>query len=301
MADWSTAASLATAVGTLVLALATFVAVRAANRAARVAEYSMQIGIRPLLMPSRLEDPVQKIMWGDDFIAGLAGGTGIAQASDGAIHLAMSLRNSGSGIAVIHGWHLGLSDPHDPHDHAEPDSFRPQIRDLYVPGGDIGFWQGSLRDPDDPDHAALARGRDDTPALRGGGAVLRSRGWTACDRSVRTRAVRRWPVVVLGGQALEPRPPRPSPSAAVGAAASARPVGRTRRPLASAPPCARRRGRAPASPSHRSPPAEPRPSGTGGPTWSASGTCRARTPTSASRSSFGKANPIWVSSRENAR
>ena len=74
MADWSTAASLATAVGTLVLALATFVAVRAANRAARVAEYSMQIGIRPLLMPSRLEDPVQKIMWGDEFLAGLAGG-----------------------------------------------------------------------------------------------------------------------------------------------------------------------------------------------------------------------------------
>jgi hypothetical protein len=63
MADWSTAASLATAVGTLVLAFATFVAVRAANRTARVAEYSMQIGIRPLLMPSRLEDPIQKIMW----------------------------------------------------------------------------------------------------------------------------------------------------------------------------------------------------------------------------------------------
>ena len=47
MADWSTAASLATALGTLVLALATFVAVRAANRAARVAETSMLIGIRP--------------------------------------------------------------------------------------------------------------------------------------------------------------------------------------------------------------------------------------------------------------
>jgi hypothetical protein len=36
MWGWSTAASLATALGTLVLALATFVAVRAANRAARV-------------------------------------------------------------------------------------------------------------------------------------------------------------------------------------------------------------------------------------------------------------------------
>ena len=26
----------------------------------------MQIGIRPLLMPSRLEDVAQKIMWGDE-------------------------------------------------------------------------------------------------------------------------------------------------------------------------------------------------------------------------------------------
>ena len=66
MWDWSTAASLATALGTLVLALATFVAVRAANRAARTAEYSMQIGIRPLLMSSRLTDTEQKIMWGDE-------------------------------------------------------------------------------------------------------------------------------------------------------------------------------------------------------------------------------------------
>jgi hypothetical protein len=156
MADWSTAASLATAVGTLVLALATFVAVRAANRAARVAESSMQIGIRPLLMPSRLEDPVQKILWGDDFLIGVRGGAGIAEeAEDGAIHLAMSLRNSASGIAVIHGWHLGLGDPHESHEHAELDTFRPQIRDLYVAGGDIGFWQGALRESSDPDYASL--------------------------------------------------------------------------------------------------------------------------------------------------
>jgi hypothetical protein len=72
--DPSTAASIATAVGTLVLALATFVAVRAANRAARVAEYSMQIGIRPLLVPSRLEDPEQKVMWPDGHWVQLAGG-----------------------------------------------------------------------------------------------------------------------------------------------------------------------------------------------------------------------------------
>jgi hypothetical protein len=155
MADWSTVASLATALGTLVLATATFVAVRAANRAARVAEYSMQIGIRPLLMPSRLNDPDQKIMWGDEHWAKLTGGGATVEETEGAIYLAMSLRNSGSGIAVIHGWHLFLEDIHEPHPHAEPEEFRPQIRDLYVPGDDIGFWQAALRDPADPEYAPM--------------------------------------------------------------------------------------------------------------------------------------------------
>jgi hypothetical protein len=155
MADWSTAASLATAGGTLILALATFVSLRAANRATRVAEYAMQVGMRPLLMPSRFEDPVQKIMWGDEHYARLAGGGADVEFTDGNVYLALSLRNSGSGIAVIQGWHLGLHDLHDPHPHAEIEEFRPQTRDLYVPGGDVGFWQGAIRDRDDPEYAEL--------------------------------------------------------------------------------------------------------------------------------------------------
>jgi hypothetical protein len=143
MADWSTVASLATALGTLVLALATFVAVRAANRAARVAESSMLIGIRPLLMPSRLGDPDQKIMWGDEHWAKLSGAGAVAEETESNIYMAMSLRNSGSGIAVIHGWHLGLEDLHDQHPHAEPGAFHPQLRDLFIAGNDIGFWQPS--------------------------------------------------------------------------------------------------------------------------------------------------------------
>ena len=154
MADWSTAASLATALGTLVLAVATFVAVRAANRAARVAEYSMQIGIRPLLMPSRLEDPIQKIMWGDEHWAGLSGGGAIVEEVDGNVYLAMSLRNSGSGIAVIQGWHV-VADLRDPSSHAEPDEFRQQLRDLYIAGNDIGFWQAAVRDRDAPEYERL--------------------------------------------------------------------------------------------------------------------------------------------------
>ncbi|TMK36207.1 MAG: hypothetical protein E6G58_06340 [Actinobacteria bacterium] len=155
MTDWSTIASLATAGGTLVLALATFASVRSANRSARLAEYSMQIGIRPLLMPSRLEDVAQKIMWGDEHWALLPGGGATVEVVDGNVYLAMSLRNSGSGIGVIHGWHLGLHDLHAQHAHAEPNEFRPQLRDLYVPGGDISFWQGAIRDHDDPEYAPL--------------------------------------------------------------------------------------------------------------------------------------------------
>ena len=172
MADWSTVASLATVLGTLVPAVATFVAVRAANRAARVAEYSMQIGIRPLLMPSRLEDPIQKLMWGDEHWARLSGGGAIVEEVDGNVYLAMSLRNSGSGIAVIQGWHV-VADLRDPHSHAEPGEFRQQLRDLYIAGDDIGFLAGGgprsrrsrVREP--------PRGGADIPHLRDGAPVLR--------------------------------------------------------------------------------------------------------------------------------
>jgi hypothetical protein len=170
VADWSTIASLATAGGTLVLALATFAAVRSSNRSARLAEYSMKIGIRALLVPSRLEDPPQRIMWVDDHTAELGGSDGHVEIEDGNVYLAMSIRNAGSGIGVIQGWHLrlqslrpdvdissidGLRQIVDDHPHAEFDEFRPQSRDLYVPGGDIGFWQAAIRDNADPEYDVL--------------------------------------------------------------------------------------------------------------------------------------------------
>src|SRR5881409_3927532 len=131
MVDWTVFASLATAAGTLALAAATLVAVRSANRTASIAEYSMQIGIRPLLMPSRLEDATQKIMWGDEHKAALPGAGATCEISKGNIYLAMSLRNAAQGIAVIHGWHLRIGELTSDHPHAEPDEFRPQLRDLY--------------------------------------------------------------------------------------------------------------------------------------------------------------------------
>jgi hypothetical protein len=154
--DWATAASLATAAGTLVLALATFAAVRSSNRSARLAERAMLAGMRPLLAPSRFDDPVQKVNFMGDRVLVVPGGRGAAEATDEAVFFAISVRNAGSGLAVEHGWSLLFStDPTAPH--ADPASFRRLTRDLFIAPGEVGFWQGALRDPSHPDFAAARR------------------------------------------------------------------------------------------------------------------------------------------------
>jgi hypothetical protein len=155
MADWVTISSLATAGGTLVLAVATFASVRSANQAARTAERALQVGLRPLLMPSRLEDPLVKVMWVDGHYSRLEGGRASVEIVDGIIYLAMSLRNVGSGMAVLHGWYPSATRLRGDQPHAEPERFRTLTRDLYVPPGDVGFWQGAFRDPAEPGYAEL--------------------------------------------------------------------------------------------------------------------------------------------------
>jgi hypothetical protein len=155
-ADWVTISALATAAGTLVLALATFGSVRSANRAARVAERSLLEGLRPLLLGSKLDDPAQKIGFVDDkwFLA--EGGRGIAEVGDSAVYLAIPLRNVGSGIAVLHGWTFYATEDlaaGGVRDHRDPSEFIRLTRDLYIPVNDVGFWQGAFRDPASPDFA----------------------------------------------------------------------------------------------------------------------------------------------------
>jgi len=147
LADWVTISSMATAGGTLVLAVATFSAVRSSNRSARVAERALMEGLRPLLMPSRLDDPVQKVGFSDGHVLRVDGGRGAAAATPDAVYLAMSVKNVGAGIAVLHGWRFSLlagpgSGPPPP-----LEEFHRLTRDLYVPPGDVGFWQGVFRDP----------------------------------------------------------------------------------------------------------------------------------------------------------
>ena len=149
MADWVTISALASAGGTLVLAGVTVASVRSANRAARVAEQSLLAGQRPLLVPSRAEDPALKAGFQDDNWFQVPGGQGVAQATDEADYFVISIRNVGTGIAVLHGWHLIPELVLERGAHVDPpplEEFITLTRDLYVAPGDIGFWQGSFRD-----------------------------------------------------------------------------------------------------------------------------------------------------------
>ena len=156
MADWVAISSLATAGGTLVLAGATFASVRSANRTARTAERSLLAGLRPLLMQSKLEDPPQKVGFADGKWLRAPGAGGAAETSDEAVYLAMAVRNVGSGIAVLHGWYFYPERMIRP-EHPEPEEFTRLTRDLYVPSGDVGFWQGAFRDPSTLEFAEARR------------------------------------------------------------------------------------------------------------------------------------------------
>src|SRR5256714_3259353 len=111
MAEASTTASLATAGGTLVLAAATFASVRSANRSARATERALLANIRPVLVPSRMEDPPEKLGFQDDHFVRVGGGRAPPEAADEAIYLAMALRNVGTGPAVPDPWAFSPQPP----------------------------------------------------------------------------------------------------------------------------------------------------------------------------------------------
>lgn len=151
-----TIAALATGAGTLVLAIATFLSTRSANRAARTAEQAVQLGQRPLLMASRTSDPEQKIMFADNHWVRVGGGGASIEHVDRVVYFVISLRNVGPGVAVVQGWTAYPEQLTAMIEHRPIEQFRPHTRDLYIPPTDIGLWQGALRDANDPDHAAFA-------------------------------------------------------------------------------------------------------------------------------------------------
>jgi hypothetical protein len=129
-ADWSTIASLGTAVGTLFLGVATFSSVRSANRTSKIAEESLQVGLRPLLVSTRPDDRPERVMFQDG-------------------HFVIPVRNVGNGVALLHGWEVIPERFLGAQERPDPDAFRRMTRDLYIPTNDQGFWQGAIRDSDD--------------------------------------------------------------------------------------------------------------------------------------------------------
>jgi hypothetical protein len=157
MADWPTIASLATAGGTLVLAAATFSSVRFGQRSTRIAERSTSIaeralllGLRPVLAPSRVTDPPETVRFGEGRLVSVEGGMAAVERDGENYYFVIPLRNVGNGLAVLQAWRLAAEEPKLDTPHADPAEHRPQSRDLYVPAGDTGFWQGAIREPDDP-------------------------------------------------------------------------------------------------------------------------------------------------------
>jgi hypothetical protein len=155
VADWVTISALATAGGTLALAGTTYASVRSANHAARTAERTLLAGLRPLLVPSSPDDAPLRAGFVDGVgVTAPGGGAGI-EIVDGRIYLALSLRNVGPGIGVLHGGRVYPERRLARVDHAPVEEFRMLSRDIYIPSGKTGFWQIAFRDPDDPERPAL--------------------------------------------------------------------------------------------------------------------------------------------------
>ena len=104
MADWVVISLRGLpASGTLALAGTTYFSIRSANRAARVAELSLLVGLRPLIVASSPSDLSQHVGFSDDIGVDAPGqGAGVLVV-DGRVYIAISLRNVGPGIGVLYG------------------------------------------------------------------------------------------------------------------------------------------------------------------------------------------------------
>ena len=112
--------------------------------------------LRPLLVPSRFDDPVQKVLFADDHSDHLPGGCGVAQVTPDAVYLSLSLRNVASGLAVLDGWRFRAPLERGAGEMPPLEDFTRLVRDLYIAPGDLGYWHSAFRDPSTPEFASAA-------------------------------------------------------------------------------------------------------------------------------------------------
>jgi hypothetical protein len=131
-------------------------------------------GLRPVLIPSREEDPVERIRFGDQQLVTVPGHGAAVVLTEDVIYLAVALRNGGSGLGVLHGWRVSQrpavvprNDSGRAREETIPDleEFRRQQIDLYIPAGQSGYWMGALRDPSAPIFQELQRSTLDEQAV----------------------------------------------------------------------------------------------------------------------------------------
>ena len=155
-----TLADIGTAVGTLILAGATFVSVRASARSTRIAERALLAGQRPVLAPAGPDDPAGSVQFADGRVFPLGNGQALVEQNAGVIYLAIPLCNAGAGLALLRGYYLQgepaghvAQDPRGPARHLRGDAppqaraFSRQQRDLLISTRRPGFWQAALREP----------------------------------------------------------------------------------------------------------------------------------------------------------
>ena len=135
MADAATIASLATAGGTLVLAIATFASTRSANRSARIAERALDLNLRPVLIPAHEWDDAERVTFGDREIVQLRGGFASVEERGENLYFAAQLRNVGGGLGVLTSWWSmrPRSDAVARASRPTSRTFNAQQRHLYVP------------------------------------------------------------------------------------------------------------------------------------------------------------------------
>lgn len=201
MADWVVISSVASAGGTLSLAATTYLSIRSANRAARVAELSLLVGLRPLLIQSSPGDPTLHAPFVDRVILQVPPEGAAVEVVDGRVYLAVSLRNVGPGIAVLHGGYVHEMVLAAAQEHAHVDEFRRLTRDIYIPPGKTGFWQIAFRDDDERREeilAAVEGGRFGVDVLygdyEGGQRVISRFGVVREDDKWTLAPVRHWQI-----------------------------------------------------------------------------------------------------------
>jgi hypothetical protein len=104
-----------------------------------------------------LGDPDQKIMFSDAHWVRVAGSGAVVEEENENVYLALSVRNVGAGIAVLQAWYPWPDVQFARDGHAPVEDFRPLSRDLYIPAGGIGLWQGALRDTSHEIYGALSK------------------------------------------------------------------------------------------------------------------------------------------------